>query len=208
MTPSVHPGKATEALLRAVLPARETIGIFAEASSSMLFLTEAIRNLRLAPYFRISTHYGSMGHAIGGAVGFAAATGMRAVVLSGDGSFHLMNPMPVAVKHGLDITMVVLNNGMLGLPYVGSKKAGTLLAQATTHLEPWDFTCQGSPKIGGRRVFDEAKLDAALVEALFGEGCFILDVLTDPSVAPPAVKRFDSVAALFRGTSPPLDLLA
>lgn len=201
MTSTIHPGEATAALVRAVYPMRETIGILAEASSAMLFLTATIRELSLAPYFRISTHYGSMGHAIGGAVGFSAGTGMRAVVLTGDGSFHLMNPLPVAVKHGLRITMIVLNNGMLGLPYLGSEAAGMPLAQRTTLLEPWDFTRQGSPRVGGRRVSDEAELDDALAEGLSADGCYVLDLLTDPTVAPPASKRFDSVAALFRGAS-------
>lgn len=208
MSPGVNPARAAEALLRAVLLRRETVGVLAEASSSMLFLTAAVRELAIAPYFRISTHYGSMGHAIGGAVGFAAATGMRAVVLTGDGSLHLMTPLPVAVKHGLRITIVVLNNGMLGLPRFGAERAGMPLAQTTTHLEPWDFTCQGSAKIGGRRVSEEAELDDALGEALSADGCFVLDLLTDARVEPPASKRFDSVAALFCGAAGSPDVVA
>ena len=203
MRPTVHPGVATEAMLRSVARQEQPMGVFAESSSSMLWLTQAIRKLELAPYFRMSTHYGSMGHAIGGAVGFCAATGMRAVVLTGDGSFHLMNPLPVAVKHGLRLAIVVLNNGMLGLPYCGSERVGARLAQATTHLEPWDFTRQGSPRVGGRRVFEEGELDDALAEALSADGSYVLDVLTDPRAEPPAGERFNSVDALFGvGTRP------
>ena len=104
----------------------------------------AVGDLGMSSYCRFSTHYGSMGHAIGGAVGFCSATRLRAIVVTGDGSFDFMNPMRTAAKHGLRLTMLVLNDARLTLPYFGSERVGALLAQSTTHLEPWDFTRQGS----------------------------------------------------------------
>jgi thiamine pyrophosphate-dependent acetolactate synthase large subunit-like protein len=138
-----------------------------------------------------------MGHAIAGAVGLCVATGMRAVVVTGDGSFDLMNPMRIAVKHRLLLTMVVLNDARLGLPFFGTERVGASLAQATTHLVPWDFTRQGSPLVGGRRVFDEVELDDALSEALSWNGCFVVDVQIDPRIEPPIGARLDSADALF-----------
>jgi thiamine pyrophosphate-dependent acetolactate synthase large subunit-like protein len=130
---------------------------------------------------------------------------MRAVVLTGDGSFHLMNPLPVAVKHGLRLAMVVLNNGMLGLPWFGSQHFGDRHAQATTPLAPWDFTCQGSPGVGGRRVFDEAELDGALAQALTADGCYVVDVATDPRAEPPAGERLRGLNAMFGAGDAPRD---
>ncbi len=101
MTTTVNPATAVAAVVRAVARSSPTSGIFAESSTSMFHLTRAVGELGGAPYCRFSSHYGSMGHAIGGAVGFCVATGMRAVVVTGDGSFDLMNPMRVAVKHRL-----------------------------------------------------------------------------------------------------------
>lgn len=59
-----------------------------------------------------------MGHALGGALGVCAATGRWAIVLTGDGSLQLMNPLPAAVKHGCLLTLVVLNDSRLGLAVV------------------------------------------------------------------------------------------
>ena len=72
-------------------------------------------------------------------------------------------------------------------------------AQTTTQLPLWDFTNTGSPLIGGRRVSDIARLDAALTEALEFDGCFVVDVQIDRSVLPPFDERVQSVASLFSG---------
>jgi thiamine pyrophosphate-dependent acetolactate synthase large subunit-like protein len=197
MTPTVNPATAVAAVVRAVARSSATTGLFAESSTSMFHLTRAVGELGSTPYCRFSSHYGSMGHAIAGAVGFCVATGMRAVVVTGDGSFDLMNPMRIAVKHRLLLTMVVLNDSRLGLPFFGTERLGASLAQATTHLAPWDFTRQGSPLVGGRRVSHEAELDGALSEALSWNGCFVVDVQTDPRIEPPIGARLDSADALF-----------
>ena len=197
----VHPQCAANVTLRAAASRSETVAVFAESSSAMFYATHALRELgdARAPYCQMSSHWGSMGHAIGGAIGFCTATGQRAIVLTGDGSFHLMNPLPVAVKHGCAITMVVLNDSRLSLPYFGSGRIGAHGAQATTSLAEWDFTRQGSSHIGGRRVRDLAHLDDALEAALTFDGCFVVDVAIDPSVTPPVGGRFDSVDELFGG---------
>jgi thiamine pyrophosphate-dependent acetolactate synthase large subunit-like protein len=197
MRHTVNPARAVETAVRAVARAPRTIGLFAESSTSMFLVTQAVGALGMSVYCRFSTHYGSMGHAIGGAVGFCSATRTRAVVVTGDGSFDFMNPMRTAAKHGLLLTMVVLNDSRLTLPYFGSERIGALGAQSTTHLEPWDFTRQGSTRIGGRRVLELAELDAALTEALSADCCNVVDVQIDPRVAPPVRARLDSVDMLF-----------
>jgi thiamine pyrophosphate-dependent acetolactate synthase large subunit-like protein len=166
MTSTVNPARAVEQAVGAAARAPQTIGVFAESSTAMFLVTTAVGELGTPVYCRFSTHYGSMGHAIAGAVGFCSATSLRAIVVAGDGSFDFMNPMRTAVKHGLLLTMLVLNDSRLTLPFFGAQSVGALGAQSTTHLEPWDFTRQGSRRIGGRRVFDLGELGEALGEAL------------------------------------------
>jgi thiamine pyrophosphate-dependent acetolactate synthase large subunit-like protein len=197
MRTTLNPATAVVAVVRAVTRAPQTIGVFAESSTSMFQLTRALGELDSAPYFRFSAHYGSMGHALAGAVGFCIATGMRAVVVTGDGSFDLMNPVRVAVKHELALTIVVLNDARLGLPYFGTERTGASLAQATTQLAPWNFAAQGSPRVGGRRAYDATEFDTALAEALTWNGCYVVDVQVDPAVRPPVGARLDSADALF-----------
>jgi thiamine pyrophosphate-dependent acetolactate synthase large subunit-like protein len=197
MPHTVNPARTVEAAVRAVAHAPRTIGIFAESSTAMFLLTQAVGDLGMSLYCRFSTHYGSMGHAIGGAVGFCSATRTRAIVVTGDGSFDFMNPMRIAAKHGLLLTMLVLNDSRLTLPYFGSERVGAMLAQTTTHLEPWDFTRQGSHDVGGWRVADLGELHGVLVAALSSDRCNVVDVQIDPRIAPPVRARLDSVDTLF-----------
>ena len=111
-------------------------------------------------------HFGSMGHALAGALGFCAVTGQRAIVLTGDGSLHLLNPLPTAVKHGLRLTLVVLNDARLSLPFHGSESILAFGAQETTLLPDWDFTQSGSDEVGGRRITRDDEIEGALEEAL------------------------------------------
>lgn len=202
MSPTVNPQSVADAVVHAVGLAARTVALFAESSSSMFYAIHALcaREGPEHPYYRMSSHYGSMGHAIGGAVGFCAATGQRAAVLTGDGSFHLMNPLPVAVKHGYRIAMIVINDSRLGLPYFGSARVGAHNARATTQLADWDFTRQGSTMVGGQRVSELGRLDRAIAEALSFDGCYVVDVRIDPEVVPPVDARFGSVKAMHAGT--------
>lgn len=206
MRPLVDPAAATDAVVRAVMRRSETVGLFAEPSSAMFHLTRALGECGGTPYARIGPHYGSMGQSLGGAVVFCAATGMRAVVLTGDGSLDLLSPLRIAVKHGFLLTLVVYNDSRLTLPWVGTGSAGLMRAQSTTHLPPWDFTRQGSPLVGGRRVDDLAALDDALADALSSNGAYVIDVLVDPVVIPPLGARLASIDAMSGAAIPSFDV--
>ncbi len=201
MTASVNPYLVADAVVRAVARLSRTVGLFAESSSAMFYAIDAIGRLAPdpTPYCRVSSAYGSMGHALSGAIGFSATTGQRSLVLTGDGSLHLLNPLPAALKHGLPITLVILNDQRLGLPAFGTLSIGAQHAHATTPLPAWRFSGQGSPSIGGRQVTDAAELDGALRDALSFQGCFVVDVAIDPAVVPPIGARIESAAEMFGG---------
>lgn len=198
----IHPQAVADAVVRAAAQRPQTVAVLVEPSSAMFLGTRAMSELEDAecPYWVISSHYGSMGHALGGALGVCAATGRRAIVLTGDGSLQLLSPLPAAVKHGCLLALVVLNDSRLGLPFHGAGHLGARRAQATTHLARWNFARVGSPRIGTRRVSRLAKLDGAIAEAVSYDGPFVVDCAIDPSVQPPAGDRFASVAAASAGT--------
>jgi acetolactate synthase-1/2/3 large subunit len=60
---------------------------------------------------------GTMGYGLGAAIGAKVANPDRPVILiTGDGSFHMnMNEMACAVSENLNITVLVFNNGVLGM---------------------------------------------------------------------------------------------
>ena len=59
---------------------------------------------------------GTMGFGLGAAIGAAFASGERTVLITGDGSFGMsLNELTTAVSQDLPITIVVMNNGVLGM---------------------------------------------------------------------------------------------
>jgi len=69
-----------------------------------------------APVRDLSGYLGSIGFGFPAAMGaWAAATRRKVVSVSGDGGFgQYLAEMTTAVKYGMDITHVLLNNGELG----------------------------------------------------------------------------------------------
>jgi thiamine pyrophosphate-dependent acetolactate synthase large subunit-like protein len=176
----IDPVVVAQVVARAVARERDEVGLFAESGSAMFYVSCALCEFGDAPYSRVTTHYGSMGHAIAGALGFCASTGKRAVVLTGDGSFDLITNLQAAVKHGLRLTVVVLNDSSLGLPSLSTGRVDAVhVHAATSKLAHWDYTRQGSPLIGGRRVVDLAELDSAISDALAYDGCYVVDSISN-----------------------------
>ncbi len=147
-------------------------------------------------WLRVTMNFASMGWAIGGAVGTAAANpGSPVVCITGDGSM-LMNgqELSVAVAEKLTVIFVVLNDGALGMV-----KHGQRLAKAEPigcDLPQTDFAALARA-LGGdgytiRSPEDLARLD---VEAICARpGPTLLDVLVDPGEVPPMNVRMRVLA--------------
>lgn len=59
---------------------------------------------------------GTMGFGLGAAIGSSFATGKRAVLITGDGSFGMsLNELATAVTYNVPVTIVVFNNRSLGM---------------------------------------------------------------------------------------------
>ena len=60
--------------------------------------------------------FGTMGYGMGAAIGAAVATKNRSVLFTGDGSFCMnFNEVTTAVRNNIPVTVIVLNNGGLGM---------------------------------------------------------------------------------------------
>ena len=164
----------------------------------MFYVTRAIGRLAEAPYARFSAITAPWAMASAGRWASAPRPASGRSSHPGDCSLDLLSPVRIAVKHRLALTIVVLNDDRLGLPFFGTGRNGMPLAQATTHMPPWDFSRQGSPLVHTRRVRYEEELDGALAQAFSHPGCSIVDALIDPHVGPPVGARMDSVEALFQ----------
>ncbi len=129
----------------------------------------------------MSGYLGSIGFAFPAAMGaWAAVGGSRQVVsISGDGGFgQYAMEFTTAVKYGMNITHVLLNNGELG-KISKEQRAGEWEVWQTGLHNP-DFS-QFAELCGGRgfRVTSTSDLDGMVAEALAHDGPALVEIMTD-----------------------------
>ena len=147
-------------------------------------------------WLRVMMNFASMGWAIGGAVGTAAANpDVPVVCICGDGSM-LMNgqEISVAVAEKLCVIFVVLNDQSLGMVKHGQRLAGAEVIGCD--LPPTDFAALaralGAEGITIRSPDDLSRLDIAGM--CMRKGPTLLDVLIDPGEVPPISVRMRVLA--------------
>ena len=127
----------------------------------------------------MSGYLGSIGFAFPAAMGAWAGAGDRKVVsISGDGGFgQYMNEFTTAVKYGMNITHILLNNNELG-KISKEQRAGHWPVWQTSLHNP-DFAdyaqlCGGV----GIRVTEEAELETAISAAIAADGPALVEIMT------------------------------
>jgi pyruvate oxidase len=131
----------------------------------------------------MSGYLGSIGFGYPAAMGaWAAAPGRPIVAVTGDGGFaQYMAELTTAVKHGMKIMHVLLNNGQLG-KISKEQRAGEWDVWQTALHNP-DFSAFArNCGAHGVRVTDAAQLDAALADAVAYDGPAMVEVITDPDL--------------------------
>ncbi|MEL7028660.1 MAG: thiamine pyrophosphate-dependent enzyme, partial [Pseudomonadota bacterium] len=129
----------------------------------------------------MSGYLGSIGFAFPAAMGAWAAVGHQRPILSvsGDGGFgQYMGEFNTAVKYGMNITHVLLNNAQLG-KITKEQRAGEWPVWQTSLHNPnfaeYAELCGGY----GIRIERKEDLDEALADAIAREGPALVEVLTD-----------------------------
>lgn len=131
----------------------------------------------------MSGYLGSIGFGFPAAMGaWAAAPDRPIVAVTGDGGFgQYLAELTTAVKYGMNITHVLLNNSQLG-KIAKEQRAG--------QWDEWQVSLH-NPNFAeyaricgahGRRVTDPADLDDAIAEALAHAGPALVDIVTDPEL--------------------------
>lgn len=138
---------------------------------------------------RFLTPRGLAGLGWGLPLGLGAKVGApdrKVVAVVGDGGFaHCWQELETAKRMGLDIVVIVLNNGILGF----QKHAE--LVKFGAHTNAIDFTpvdhaaIANAVGVSGLRIETPDELALALDEAMTGGGVRVLDVVIDPDAYPP-----------------------
>jgi len=134
----------------------------------------------------MSGYLGSIGFAFPAAMGAWAATketgpyqGRKVISVSGDGGFgQYAMEFTTAVKYGMNITHVLMNNSELG-KISKEQKAAEFEVWQTSLVNPsfagFARACGGM----GERVKTREELDAALAKAIAHNGPALIEVMTD-----------------------------
>lgn len=129
----------------------------------------------------MSGYLGSIGFAYPAALGAWAATGgaRPVIAVTGDGGFaQYMAEVTTAVRHGMNITHVLLNNGQLG-KIAKEQRAGEWdVWQTSLHNPHFAAYAQDCGALG-LRVTRADELDEALARALAHDGPAMVEVMTD-----------------------------
>lgn len=148
-------------------------------------------SIRGAQRFTLSGNLASMGYGIPAAIGAQLAfPGRQVVALVGDGSFTMLpTDLLTAVDQQLPITIVVFNNGKLGLITLEEEAEG--LPDQATEIPAHDlFRIAEALGAEGFQVRDPGELDGALTTALASPRPSVVEVLVDPDelIIPPRIE--------------------
>ena len=129
----------------------------------------------------MSGYLGSIGFGFPAAMGaWAAAQGRRVISISGDGGFgQYLGEFTTAVKYGMNIVHVLLNNGELGKISKEQRDGEWKVWQTSLHnpnFAEYAKLCGGL----GMRVEEHGALTEAFQAALTCEGPALVEVMTDP----------------------------
>jgi len=131
----------------------------------------------------MSGYLGSIGFGFPAAIGaYMAETGRQIVSVSGDGGFgQYMEEFLTAVKHGMNITHVLLNNRELG-KISKEQRAGGWDVWQTGMTNPSFAEFARISGGFGVRVDETDGLESAFAEALAYDGPALVEIMSDPAL--------------------------
>ncbi len=186
----VRPQVLMSAVQRRVVQATDAT-VLAECGNSFAWCNHHLR-FATAGRYRVSTLFGSMGHAAAGVVGAALARGGKAVAVVGDGSMLMNSELSTAAAYQADAVWIVLNDSGYGMCRDGHRALG--LTGRGVDFQQVDFAALARA-VGaqGATVETEGQIDAALNQAMAAAGPFVVDVRIDTSESSPLLERFESL---------------
>ena len=127
-------------------------------------------------------HFGSIGMGMGYAIGAAVASPDRPVALIiGDGGHMLggFTELTTAIRHGLDITVFVVNDGSYGAEYIQFEAKGMDPSLSVIEWPNFAAVAQAAGGVGFRATsLDELR---QAVAAEVGPGPRLIDMRFDPA---------------------------
>ncbi len=139
-------------------------------------------NYKFPRQFISSGGLGTMGFGFPAAIGAKVGCPDRVVVdVAGDGSIQMnIQELMTVVESGIDVKIVILNNGYLGMVRQWQELFYKRRYSATPISSPDFVKLAQAYGVKGIRVMDPMKVEEAIKEALETKGTVILDFVVEP----------------------------
>ena len=161
--------------------------VVADASYSSLWVVGCLTARRAGQRFMTPRGLAGLGWGLPLAIGAkAGAPKQKVVAVVGDGGFaHSWQELETAKRMGLDVVVVVLNNGILGYQKHAEMVKFGAYTSAINLGETDHASIAHAVGCKGVRVASIVSLKAEIKQALSDGGVTVLDVVTDPDAFPP-----------------------
>ena len=149
---------------------------------------------------------GTMGYGMGAAIGAAYGKGERTVLVTGDGSFGMnLNELATAGTYNIPVTVVLLNNGVLGMVrqwqtlFFSERYSNTVLGRKTDFIKLADAF-----GIKAQRTTTPEEFADAFRAASEADGPYLIEVVIDKDefvlpMLPPGGSIEDMIVSKERG---------
>ncbi len=186
----IRPEMLMDAIQRIIVENSDAV-VITEAGNSFAWGTHTLRFATPGRY-RVSTGFGSMGHAGTGVLGAALARNRKAVAILGDGAMLMNSEISTAVKHKIPAVWIVLNDARYNMCDQGMNMEGFYGVDAEIESADFVMIARGMGA-DGIRVHNESDIAAALETALASLVPFVVDVIIDPTRPAPIGSRINSL---------------
>ncbi len=159
----------------------------ADASYSSIWLVQYVPSLRAGSRFLTPRGIAGLGWGFPMAIGAKLVSPEKRVVcLTGDGGFaHCWSELESARRYQIPMTIVVLNNGVLGFQ-INAEEGRFGTHTDVCHFGPIDHVAIAKAcGCDGAHVQNEEELNEALLRSAVSTVPFVIDVKTDPKAFPP-----------------------
>lgn len=166
-----------------------------DAGNAWAWFTHYYHKRSVQGYYHISMGFGSMGWAIGAAVGTCFGCKQPSICITGDGSYLMSGQeITVALQHNLPVIYVILNDSVLGMVKHGQKLGGA-------EEVGFELPCINYAKMAEAMHIEgiEINTPAELIEIDWQrlgnkKGPTLIDLHIDPDEIPPMGQRVKGLA--------------
>lgn len=186
----VRPEVLMEAIQEVVVEGSDAV-VMVEAGNSFAWGTHTLR-FDQSERYRVSTGFGSMGHAGTGVLGAALANRSKAVAILGDGAMLMNSEVSTAAKYQISAVWIVLNDACYNMCDQGMALLG--FEDVDTQIPKADFVAIARGMgADGIRVQRESELRSALEKAMASTAPFVVDVAIERTQPAPFGTRIQSL---------------